>query len=114
MCSRVHPNLVGHTYIADLVIGWMQDRMVSMLAKQWLGGGVRIPDALGVARRRVRSHTPLTCPGFSAPCWEDKMCDLSVLRSQSWAFIMLSVRVMWLLSASASRYALNERTHVED
>ena len=57
MCSRVHPNLVGHTYIADLVIGWMQDRMVSTLAKQWLGGGARGPDALGVARRRVRPHT---------------------------------------------------------
>lgn len=66
MCSRVHPNLVGHTYIADLVIGWMQDRMVSMLANQWLGGGVRVPDALGVARRRVRLHTAhvswLFCP----------------------------------------------------
>lgn len=56
MCSRVHPNLVGHTYIADLVIGWMQDRMVSMLAKQWLGGGARLPDAVGVARRRVHAH----------------------------------------------------------
>ena len=36
MCGRVHPNLVGHTYIADLVIGWMQSRAVSMLLDDWL------------------------------------------------------------------------------
>ena len=66
MCSTVHPNLVGHTYMADLVIGWMQTRMVDMLENEWLaevGGAIR---PAGPADYQVSGHPTLT--GSSPGC----------------------------------------------
>lgn len=60
MCNQVHPNLVGHTYIADLLIGWMQNRAASMLVDQWLNPGARAAAAGDLAGKKVRP-TLATC-----------------------------------------------------
>ncbi len=53
MCQFVHPNLVGHTYIADMVIGWMQTRAASMLLDDWLSPGPRAHESNDVAGMQV-------------------------------------------------------------
>ena len=59
MCQFVHPNLVGHTYIADLVIGWLQNRAVSMLLEEWLSPGAHAHDSGDVAGMQVCTQSAL-------------------------------------------------------
>ena len=71
MCSTVHPNLVGHTYMADLLIGWMQTRMVGMLQGKWLRelGGADQPAEMDVRALDSLLCSPLqgVTPAFPCP-----------------------------------------------
>ena len=68
MCQFVHPNLVGHTYIADLAIGWLQKRAVSMLLEEWLSPGAHAHDSSDVAGMQVCTQGALLRCLLPAPC----------------------------------------------
>ena len=61
MCGRVHPNIVGHTYIADLVIGWMQSQAVGMLLDEWLS------PAPVMAQESASDAVTQVCPALHHP-----------------------------------------------
>ena len=77
MCGMVHPNLVGHTYIADLVIGWMQSCAVSMLLDDWLS-----PAAAGAQESAGDVGTQVCAPNPAAPLLQ--ICDAMLCQGKEW------------------------------